>query len=127
MPYGDPKYPIVKPAPTVDDCIRAMRIRDYFVLGGVTAASYAFGFATGRPLRRPFASLGATIGLTFGMIVVLQDTRDRLMGYKENSREVSRYGKAPVQIQERERRPFPAVQPRFSEVTRPKIDWDRYK
>lgn len=86
------KFPIVKPTPTVDDCLRAMRTGDYLQWGGVTIASWGYGFMVGRPARFAMAGLMAGIGFTFGSIVILQNTRGRLMGFRENARELKIYG-----------------------------------
>jgi len=86
------KYPIVKPSPTVDDCLRALRTSDYAQWFGVTVASWGYGFVVGRPARFAMAGLMAGVGFTFGSMVVLQNTRGRLMGFRENRREVARYG-----------------------------------
>jgi hypothetical protein len=98
MGYSDPKYPVVNSSPEVDDCFKSIRIRDWAVLAGVTTGSWAFGFLTGKPVRGPAAATAASIGFTFGTFVILQDTRGRLMGYKENTAEVKRYGLAKEQI-----------------------------
>ena len=92
MPYSDPKFPIVNDSPSVDDCIRSMRIRDVAVAVGITSASWSFGYIFGKPARAPTASTAAALGFTFAGMVILQDTRGRLMGYCENSREVKLYG-----------------------------------
>ena len=92
MPYSDPKYPVVNPSPDVDDCIKSMRIRDMALAFGVTSASWSFGYLVGKPARMPTASTAAAIGLTFAGLMIIQDTRGRLMGYCENSREVKKYG-----------------------------------
>jgi len=86
------KYPPVKPAPTVDDCLKSLRPSDYFQWAGATVASWGYGFIVGRPARFAMAGLMAGIGFTFGSMVVLQNTRGRLMGLRENSREVQKYG-----------------------------------
>lgn len=91
-----PKYPPVKPSPTVDDCIKALRVSDYFQCGGVTVASWGYGFLVGKPARFALAGLMAGIGFTFGSMVVMQNTRGRLMGFRENDREVRIYGKADI-------------------------------
>lgn len=88
------KYPIVKPSPTVDDCLRALRTGDYFQWFGVTVASWGYGFMVGRPARFAMAGLMAGVGFTFGSMVVLQNTRGRLMGFRENQKEITKYGKA---------------------------------
>ena len=128
MPYSDPKFTVVNPAPTVDDCIKSMRFRDYCVLAGVTAASWGYGYVFGKPVRMPTASTAATIGLTFAGLVVLQDTRGRLMGYKENAKEVKLYGAHPNQpelmgVQDPR---FPTATGRASITTKPPLDWKNY-
>jgi hypothetical protein len=97
MGYFDHKYPIVKRDPTVNDCIDSMRLRDYAFLGGITSCTWAYGYITGRPVRYPTASTAAVFGFTFACLYVLQDTRDRLLGLRENSREVRKYGADPNQ------------------------------
>jgi len=59
---------------------------------GVTSASWGYGFVTGRPARFAIAGLMAGIGFTFGSFVVIQNTRGRLMGFRENIREQQKYG-----------------------------------
>jgi hypothetical protein len=92
MPYSDPKYPVINPSPDVDDCLKSMRIRDFALALGITSASWSYGYIFGKPARFPTASTAATLGFTFCGMVILQDTRGRLMGYAENSREVKLYG-----------------------------------
>ena len=130
MPYSDPKFPVVNPAPSVDDCVSAMRLRDYLVLGGVSAASWGYGYLFGKPVRMPTASTAATIGFTFAGLVVLQDTRGRLMGHKPNGPEVAYYGPHPTA------QPMPVYQadPRFPSATgrstasaRPPLDWTNHQ
>ena len=48
--YLDPKYPIVKPDPSVDDVIKGMRSSDYLFITGVMAGTYAYGFLLGKPV-----------------------------------------------------------------------------
>lgn len=93
MTLTDPrKFPAVKPSPTVDDCFRAMRFTDLCQWFGVTVGSWGYGFILGRPARFGMAGLMGSVGLTFGSLVVLQNTRGRLMGFRENAREVAMYG-----------------------------------
>lgn len=111
MPYSDPKYPVVNPSPSVDDCVKSMRVRDIAVALGITSASWSYGYIFGKPARMPTASTAAAIGLTFAGFLVLQDTRGRLMGYAENSREVKLYGAASTVIQQQQQgtRRFPVA------------------
>jgi hypothetical protein len=98
MTFSDPKYPIVNPSPTVNDCISSLRIRDYLVASGITSASWAYGYIFGKPYRHATASTAAAFGLTAAGMIVLQDSRGRLMGFKENQREVKLYGLHPEQV-----------------------------
>jgi hypothetical protein len=98
MTFSDPKYPIVNPSPSVNDCISSLRIRDYFVASGITSASWAYGYIFGKPYRHATASTAAAFGLTAAGMLALQDARDRLMGFKENQREVKLYGLYPEQV-----------------------------
>ena len=61
---------------------------------GATVASWGYGFAVGRPARFAIAGLMAGIGFTFGSMVVIQNTRGRLMGFRENEREQKMWGVA---------------------------------
>lgn len=85
----DPKtpYPAVKTNPTLDDCWRSMRTSDYMQWLGATAATWGYGFIVGKPARFAVAGMMAGIGFTFGSLVVVQNTRGRLMGFRENERE----------------------------------------
>ena len=98
MTYSDPKFPIVNPSPSVDDCVGAFRFRDYAVASGLTAASWGYGYILGKPHRFPTANTAAALGLTAAGMIILQDSRGRLMGYKENEREVKKYGAWAEQI-----------------------------
>lgn len=127
MVYSDPKYPIVNPSPSVDDCVGALRISDYFAAAGVTAGSWGYGYIFGKPVRMPTASTAAAIGFTFATFMVLQDTRARLMGYKENAKEIKKYGLHSEQVPKR-----PVQDPRFPTVAsnispvRPEVHFKNY-
>ena len=129
MPYFDPKWPIVKPEPTVDDCIKSARLGHYSFVVGTTAASWIYGFTFGRPARFPTASVAATIGFSFAVISSFCDSRNRLMGFKENEQEIKQWGKAPIQPapQPPTDYRFPVAQKQSASVIRPKVDWDAYK
>ena len=127
MPYFDPKYPIVKPEPTVDDCIRSFRSGHYFYVAGISSASWIYGFTFGKPARFPTASVAATLGCSFALISILCDSRNRLMGFKENSKELKQWGPAPVQVADTGPTDyrFP-VAIRQESAIRPKVDWDAW-
>jgi NADH-ubiquinone oxidoreductase complex I, 21 kDa subunit len=90
--FRDTKYPPVKPDPTVNDCLSDMRFSDGMQWFGATVGSWGYGFVTGKPARFHLAGLCAAIGFTFGSMVVLQNVRGRLMGFRENSKEIAKYG-----------------------------------
>ena len=123
--YLDPKYPIVKADPTVDDVIKGMRGSDYLFFSSVVAGTYAYGFLLGKPVRGPTAVMCASAGFTFAMFHTMQTVRSRFLGYRENDREVAKYGMAPMQ-------PRPYSVPdlrnpvRQSIVTKAPLDWDKY-
>jgi|Transcript_22406 hypothetical protein len=125
MGYSDPKYPIVNPSPEVNDCVKSMRLRDWFVLAGVTAGSWSYGYLLGKPVRGSAAATAASIGFTFGTFVILQDTSARLMGYKENAREVDKFGLAQWQVPKEE--PINVRNPKAKPmVTKPDLEWKNY-
>jgi hypothetical protein len=64
---------------------------------GATAGSWGYGFIVGKPARFAIAGLMAGIGFTFGSIVVIQNTRGRLMGFRENAREVKLHAAPKVE------------------------------
>jgi len=123
--YNDPKFPIVNPDPTVDDIVKGMRTSDYLFFSGVMAGTYTYGFLLGKPVRGPTAVMCASAGFTFAMFYTMQNVRGRLMGYRENDREVQKYGLAPMQPRRFEiyDRRNPTTQ---SLLTKPKLDWDKY-
>lgn len=129
MPYNDPKYPVINPHPTVDDCIKSMRVRDYLVLGGATTGSWVYGYLGGKPVRMATAGTAAALGFTFVSFILLQDTRGRFMGYNENTREVKKYGAHPTaqppQYPPQDKR-FPTATGHVSDTVRPPLDWKNY-
>jgi hypothetical protein len=119
------KFPPVKPDPSVDDCLRALRFGDYFKWGGVTIGSWGFGLVIGKPARFHMAGLCAALGFTFGSMVVIQNTRGRLMGFRENTREIKMYGEfdvSPIVTK--------PIDPRFPEAVRPvskgELNWNKF-
>ena len=123
--YLDPKFPIVKPDPTVDDVVKSMRTSDYLFASGVMAGTYAYGFLLGKPVRGPTAVMCASAGFTFAMFHTMQTVRSRLLGYRENDQEVKKYGLASLQPRRYEIYDTrnPARQPM---LTKPPINWDNY-
>jgi len=123
--YLDPKFPIVKADPTVDDIVKGMRTSDYLFFSSVMAGTYAYGFLLGKPVRGPTAVMCASAGFTFAMFHTMQTVRSRYLGYRENDREVQKYGLAPLQPRRSEiyDRRNPARQ---SLLTKPPLNWDKY-
>jgi hypothetical protein len=123
--YLDPKFPIVKPDPTVDDVVKGMRTSDYMFISGVTAGTYVYGFLLGKPVRGPTAVMCASAGFTFGMFHTMQTVRSRMLGYRENAQEVKKFGLASVQPRKQEitDRRFPV---RKDLLTQTPLNWDDY-
>jgi hypothetical protein len=123
--YLDPKYPIIKADPNVDDVVKGMRTSDYLFISSAMAGTYAYGFLLGKPVRGPTAVMCASAGFTFAMFHTMQTVRSRMLGYRENDREVKKYGLAPLQpirstiINTR----TPARQ---GLVTKSPLNWDKY-
>lgn len=86
------KYPPVNKNPTVYECMVCARTSDYIQMGGITIGSWGFGFIRGKPARFGMAGLMSGIGFTFATMVLLQNVRGRLMGFRENAREMKKYG-----------------------------------
>jgi len=129
MLYSDPKFPVVNPSPTVDECLKSIRIRDIAFIGGIMSMSWGYGYILGKPARLPTASTSMALGLTFACLVVLQDTRKRFMGYSENSIEVEKYGlypKQPQKLVQKDNR-FPIATAQFSPIVKPIPRFDTYK
>lgn len=55
----------------------------------MTAACLPVGYLIGRPLRVPVALLCGSLGGVAGLLMVYQNSGYRLMGFKENAREVA--------------------------------------
>jgi hypothetical protein len=53
------------------------------------------------------------IGFTFGSLVLLQNTRGRLMGFRENTVEVAKYGEAKLQA-------------KGDDIVKPKLDYKKF-
>jgi hypothetical protein len=123
--YLDPKFPIVKADPCVDDVIKSLRTSDYMFVTGSMAGCYAYGYMLGKPVRGPTAVMCASAGFTFGMFYTMQTIRSRLLGYRENVKEVKQWGLAPVQprLYTVEERRFPNRQ---SLKTDTPLNWDNY-
>lgn len=126
--YLDPKFPIALTDPNVDDVIKSLRTSDYMFVSGVMAGTWVYGYLLGKPIRGPTAVMCASAGFTFGMFHTMQTVRSRLLGYRENTAEVKKWGLASVQPKRyavTERR-FPERQPLTSEAIKPKLNWDNY-
>mmetsp|Transcript_19412 Transcript_19412/g.27440 ORF Transcript_19412/g.27440 Transcript_19412/m.27440 type:complete len:128 (+) Transcript_19412:94-477(+) len=126
MPFGEPEYPIVNDDPELDDCIKSMRRGDYFNVGAITSASWAYGYIFGKPARMATASTAAALGFTFASFLIIQDTRSRLLGYSPNETEQKKFG---IQRHPQKRTPqdprYPtALKP--SDTPRPTLNWNNY-
>jgi hypothetical protein len=86
------KYPPVCVNPSVDYCLKNLRTTDYAQWAAATFGSWTYGFMVGRPARFAIAGMMAGIGFTFGSMIAVQNARGRLMGFRENDRELLKYG-----------------------------------
>jgi hypothetical protein len=68
-----------------------MRWSDYFVAGSVAGGSWCLGYFTGKPMRGPAAATAFTIGATAGVMIAFQNSYGRLMGFRENEREMKMF------------------------------------
>ncbi len=130
MPFNDPKFTVVNPTPDVDQSLRSLRLSDWLAAGGISAGSWAYGYIFGKPTRVACANTGMALGMTCASMMLLQNGRARLRGYRENAREVKMYGAWPVQPELRgvtqENRRFPIATGTASPLTRPPLDWRNY-
>lgn len=131
MPYGDPKFTVVNPSPDVNQSLRSLRITDYLGATALTAGSWAYGYVFGKPTRIACANTAMALGMTAASMMLLQNGRARLRGFRENTREVKMYGPWPVQPELRGvdtggTRRFPVATGTSSPLTRPPLDWRNY-
>jgi len=74
------------------------------------------------------ASTGLALGMTCASMMLLQNGRSRLRGYRENAREVAKYGAWHVQPELKpvgEKR-FPTATGLMSPSVQPPLDWRNY-
>mmetsp|Transcript_42778 Transcript_42778/g.72996 ORF Transcript_42778/g.72996 Transcript_42778/m.72996 type:complete len:130 (-) Transcript_42778:203-592(-) len=128
MPYGDPKYTVINPSPDVDQCLRSLRFSDYFSAAFISGGSWAYGYYFGKPTRMASASTAMAIGMTCASMLLLQNGRSRLRGYRENVKEVKKYGAWPMQpdLKQQGTTRFPIASGRTSEMIRPPLNWKNY-
>ncbi|KAL9191596.1 hypothetical protein ACHAXT_001302 [Thalassiosira profunda] len=128
MPFGDPKFTVINPSPDVDQSLRSCRISDWLTAAGLSGGAWAYGYIMGKPTRMACANTGLALGMTCASMLLLQNGRARLRGYRENAREVQKYGAWPHQP---ELRPmgttrFPVATGIASPQTKPPLDWRNY-
>lgn len=128
MPFGDPKFTVVDPSPDVDSVIRSLRFSDYLSAAAISVGSWSYGYIFGKPTRMACASTGMAIGMTAASMLVLQNGRARLRGYRENDKELTKYGAWPVQpdLKPMGSTRFPIATGSSSEATRPRLNWRNY-
>ena len=129
MPFGDPKFTVINPSPDVDQSLRSCRFTDWLAAAGVSGGSWAYGYIFGKPSRMACANTGLAIGMTAASMMLLQNGRARLRGFRENAREVKIYGAYPVQPELRgiKQDPrFPIAIGTHSPQTRPPLNWRNY-
>jgi len=91
--HNAPEYPVVDPEPTFGKVFRAMRQSEFMMWGVHTVAGAPMGWIAGSPgLKRHTMWVGVSVFSLGGLMLGLQDSFYRLMGFKENSLEVEKYG-----------------------------------
>mmetsp|Transcript_38209 Transcript_38209/g.68888 ORF Transcript_38209/g.68888 Transcript_38209/m.68888 type:complete len:130 (-) Transcript_38209:99-488(-) len=128
MPFGDPKFTVVNPSPDVDAVLRSLRFSDYLSAVGISGGSWAYGYMLGKPTRMACGSTAMALGMTCASMLVLQNGRSRLRGYRENEKEVIKYGAWPFQpdLKPLGTKRFPIATGTMSETTRPPLNWKNY-
>ncbi len=129
MPFGDPKYTVVNPSPDVDQTIRSLRTSDYLSAAFMTGASWSYGYIFGKPTRMASASTAMALGMTCAGMMVLQNGRARLRGYRENAKEVKKYGAWAVQPEKKANEPglrFPTATGVTSPSVQPPLNWRNF-
>mmetsp|Transcript_11921 Transcript_11921/g.27964 ORF Transcript_11921/g.27964 Transcript_11921/m.27964 type:complete len:130 (+) Transcript_11921:138-527(+) len=128
MPFGDPKFTVVNPSPDVDQTLRSLRVSDWFSAAAISGGAWGYGYIFGKPIRMANASTGLALGMTCASMMLLQNGRSRLRGYRENAREVAKYGAWHVQPELKpvgEKR-FPTATGLMSPSVQPPLDWRNY-
>mmetsp|Transcript_14244 Transcript_14244/g.29933 ORF Transcript_14244/g.29933 Transcript_14244/m.29933 type:complete len:129 (+) Transcript_14244:166-552(+) len=127
MPFGDPKYPVVNPSPDVDQTLRSLRTSDYLLAAFISGASWSYGYVFGKPVRMATANTAMALGLTCATMAVLQNGRARLRGYRENGKELKKYGPWPVQPElAASGGRFPKATGLTSPSVQPPLNWRNY-
>lgn len=128
MPFGDPKFTVVNPSPDVDTCLRSLRFSDYLSAAAISGGSWAYGYMLGKPVRMASASTAMMIGMTAASMLVVQNSRARLRGFRENQTEVKKYGVWPVQpdLKQMGTARFPIANRGTSELVKPDLNWRNY-
>jgi len=96
--YGDPTFPSIATVPSNSVIVSNIHFIDYVNTALLTAASYGLGFVGGKPVRVPSALMGASIGLTGGFCLAYQNSFQRFKGFRDNSKEVAKYGTAASRL-----------------------------
>lgn len=74
------------------------------------------------------ANTALALGMTAASMMLLQNGRSRLRGYRENATEVKAYGAWPLQPDLKPMGPtrFPIATGTTSELIKPPLDWRNY-
>ena len=91
--YPRKRYPFLNKDLTVEEALRLVRWSDVGIWAAGTVGCWMFGFLRGHPARFATAGFMGTVGFTWGSFIALQNVRERVMGYSENSRELEWYRK----------------------------------
>mmetsp|Transcript_51755 Transcript_51755/g.110044 ORF Transcript_51755/g.110044 Transcript_51755/m.110044 type:complete len:130 (+) Transcript_51755:105-494(+) len=128
MPFGDPKFTVVNPSPDVDMVLKSLRFSDWLSAAALSGGSWAYGYMFGKPTRMACANTGLMIGMTAASMLVAQNSRARLRGYRENAKEVKMHGAWPVQPELKQMGTIrnPIATGTASPLIKPPLNWKNY-
>ncbi|KAG8469156.1 hypothetical protein KFE25_007674 [Diacronema lutheri] len=86
-----PAYPVINRSPSVAAVVGNFTFSDVGLIVAPTLFAAAFGFWSGKPIRRPQMMFCAHLGFLAGALAAYNCSSARLMGYRANPKECARY------------------------------------
>ncbi|GIL62312.1 hypothetical protein Vafri_16592 [Volvox africanus] len=86
-----PQYPIINPEPSISDALTNMRSENWSAVAGLAAFGYVAGYFFGSKVHwaKPTALFTSVFLGKTGLLWGMSDSAHRLMGFKENSKEIA--------------------------------------
>ncbi|PNW81940.1 hypothetical protein CHLRE_06g267200v5 [Chlamydomonas reinhardtii] len=87
----NPTFPIINPDPNITDAVTNMRSENWGVVAGLAGLGYVAGYYFGAKVHwaKPTALFTSIFLGKSGLLWGMSDSAHRLMGFKENSKEVA--------------------------------------